>query len=329
MLFAPNEHNYGLSAAEKIALDWGSRPPGRSVWNGKPAGILSASPGGFGGARAPYELRQSVVSLNMFPINRPEVFVLNSAQKFDVAGRLVDEADRKFIREHLVELVRHTRVLRQRTRPSYRGRVGRARVRPVRACHRPGPRRRLPRSSKVLKWVAARPSRWARRSAEDRCFRKAEVGGSNPPVSTYPFLRSRRVSGGTPRRPAQDGPGTAPNDPGVGTDPLGCAPGSAKWGPGSARLPEDWGKDHPLRFPRCSGAQSAQGVPHKMPLTLAQVLSEGRTRETERRGDRLPTSPGRDVEESGIPAGDQRLRLAPGQSVDRVGGRARQVGEGV
>ncbi len=110
-LFSINEHNYGLSAAEKNVLDWASRPYGDSVWDGKPAGILSASIGMIGGARAQYELRQSMVFLNMFPINRPEVIVPFAQQKFDTNGRLTDEASRKFISSHLAELARYTRVL--------------------------------------------------------------------------------------------------------------------------------------------------------------------------------------------------------------------------
>ena len=113
ILFSLNEHNYGLSAAEKNAIDWGSRPYAKSAWNGKPAGIMSASVGMIGGARAQYELRQSMVFLNMFPINRPEVIVPFAAQKFDADGRLTDETARKFIADHLNELARYTRVLRR------------------------------------------------------------------------------------------------------------------------------------------------------------------------------------------------------------------------
>jgi len=111
VLFSLNEHNYGLSAAEKNVLDWGSRPYADSVWNGKPAGIMSASIGMIGGARAQYELRQSMVFLNMFPINRPEVIVGMAAQKFDAGGRLTDQHALRFIHDHLVELVRYTKVL--------------------------------------------------------------------------------------------------------------------------------------------------------------------------------------------------------------------------
>ncbi len=55
-----------------------------------------------------------MVFLNMFPINRPEVFVTFAEKKFDSEGRLVDEATRKFIAAHFVELVRYTRLLLNR-----------------------------------------------------------------------------------------------------------------------------------------------------------------------------------------------------------------------
>jgi chromate reductase, NAD(P)H dehydrogenase (quinone) len=111
VLFSINEHNYTLSAAEKNAIDWASRPASRSAWAGKPAGLMSASVGMMGGVRAQLDLRHAMVFLNMFPINRPEVIVPFAAQKFDDAGRLTDETTRKIIGQHLAELARHTRVL--------------------------------------------------------------------------------------------------------------------------------------------------------------------------------------------------------------------------
>lgn len=111
VLFSINEHNYTLSAAEKNAIDWASRPYASSAWLGKPAGLMSASVGAMGGVRAQLDLRHSMVFLNMFPINRPEVIVPFAAQKFDETGRLTDETSRKFVAQHVAELVRHTRVL--------------------------------------------------------------------------------------------------------------------------------------------------------------------------------------------------------------------------
>jgi chromate reductase, NAD(P)H dehydrogenase (quinone) len=111
VLFCLNEHNYGLSAAEKNAIDWVSRPYQDNAWSGKAAGIMSVSVGMLGGARAQYQLRQTMVFVNMFPINRPEVFVPFVQQKVDSAGRLADETTRKFVADHLKELVRHARQL--------------------------------------------------------------------------------------------------------------------------------------------------------------------------------------------------------------------------
>ncbi len=111
VLFSISEYNYGLSGAEKNAIDWGSRPSPTSAWLGKPAGMMSASVGAMGGVRAQLDLRHAMVFLNMFPINRPEVIVPFAAQKFDDSGRLTDEATRKLIALHLAELVRHTRLL--------------------------------------------------------------------------------------------------------------------------------------------------------------------------------------------------------------------------
>lgn len=113
VLFSINEHNYGLSAAEKNAIDWASRPPSDNVWNGKPAGIMSASIGMLGGARAQYDLRRTMVTLNMFPINRPEVIVTFAKDRFNANGELTDESARKIIADHLAELLRFTRLLKR------------------------------------------------------------------------------------------------------------------------------------------------------------------------------------------------------------------------
>jgi chromate reductase, NAD(P)H dehydrogenase (quinone) len=111
VLFSLNEHNYGLSAAEKNAIDWVSRPYQDNSWSGKAAGLMSVSVGMLGGARAQYALRQTMVFVNLFPINRPEVFVPFVQQKIDATGRLTDEPTRKFVGDHLKELVRHARQL--------------------------------------------------------------------------------------------------------------------------------------------------------------------------------------------------------------------------
>ena len=83
ILFVTPEYNYSMPGVLKNAIDWGSRPPGQSVWGGKPCAIMGASPGMFGSARAQYHLRQVCTALNLLPLNQPEVMIAAAADKFD------------------------------------------------------------------------------------------------------------------------------------------------------------------------------------------------------------------------------------------------------
>ena len=114
ILFVTPEYNYSVPGVLKNAIDWASRPYGDSAWDGKPAAIMGASPGAIGTARAQYHLRQTLVFLNMFPINRPEVMIGNVAARFDKDGNLTDEATRDHIRRLLQNLVEWTRRIGQR-----------------------------------------------------------------------------------------------------------------------------------------------------------------------------------------------------------------------
>jgi chromate reductase len=111
LLIATPEHNFSVPGVLKNAIDWASRPYGDNSFEGKPVAIMSASTGMLGGARAQYHLRQSFVFLNMYPINKPEVFVTFAAQKFDSEGRLTDSKSRELIAELLVSLAAWTRQL--------------------------------------------------------------------------------------------------------------------------------------------------------------------------------------------------------------------------
>jgi chromate reductase len=62
-----------------------------------------------GTARAQYHLRQSCVFLNMFPVNKPEVFIAQAQNKFDAQGKLTDEPTRKFIADLMTALAAWTR----------------------------------------------------------------------------------------------------------------------------------------------------------------------------------------------------------------------------
>lgn len=112
ILFVTPEYNYSIPGVLKNAIDWASRPPSQPFDN-KPVAIMGASGGVLGSARAQYQLRQMLVFLNAFPLNKPEVMIGTAQSKFDEAGRLTDEPTREFIRTLLVALASWTERLRQ------------------------------------------------------------------------------------------------------------------------------------------------------------------------------------------------------------------------
>jgi len=99
------EYNYSMPGLLKNAIDWASRPPGDSAWPGKPLAVMSASTGMLGGSRAQYHLRQTLLSLNVIPVTRPEVFVTFAAEKFDENGKLTDQAVKEVVKQLLQVLV--------------------------------------------------------------------------------------------------------------------------------------------------------------------------------------------------------------------------------
>jgi chromate reductase len=97
VLFATPEYNRSVPGLLKNAIDVGSRPYGKSVWDKKPAGIVSVSPGAIGGFGANQHLRQSLVFLNMPPLQMPEAYIGGADKLFDESGRLANSSTREFI----------------------------------------------------------------------------------------------------------------------------------------------------------------------------------------------------------------------------------------
>jgi chromate reductase len=95
VLFVTPEYNRGLPAVLKNAVDIGSRPYGHSVWNGKPAGVVSVSPGGLAGFGANHHLRQSLVFLDMPAMQQPEAYFGNAGTFFDEEGNLANQGTEK------------------------------------------------------------------------------------------------------------------------------------------------------------------------------------------------------------------------------------------
>jgi len=113
ILIVTPEYNYSVPGVLKNAIDWASRPYGDNVFDEKPVAVMSSSEGMLGGARAQYHLRQTLISLNMHPLNRPEVIVSQIDEKIDVDGKVVDEKTRKKIGKVLEALVAWTERVRK------------------------------------------------------------------------------------------------------------------------------------------------------------------------------------------------------------------------
>lgn len=88
VLFITPEYNRSVPAVLKNALDVGSRPYGKSVWDGKPAAVISQSPGNLSAFGANHHLRQSLVVLNMPTVQQPEAYIANVATLFDENGKI-------------------------------------------------------------------------------------------------------------------------------------------------------------------------------------------------------------------------------------------------
>ena len=92
VLFVTPEYNRSVPAALKNALDVGSRPYGKSVWDRKPGAVITVSPGALGGFGANHHLRQSLVFLNVPTMQQPEAYIGGAAKLFDADGKLANES---------------------------------------------------------------------------------------------------------------------------------------------------------------------------------------------------------------------------------------------
>lgn len=99
------EYNFGMPGVLKNALDWASRPAGRSPLKGKPVLVMSASPGALGGARAHYQIRETLGSVMARVVVRPPVTIAAAAEKIR-DGRLVHEPTIAFVLEAVRDLER-------------------------------------------------------------------------------------------------------------------------------------------------------------------------------------------------------------------------------
>ncbi len=106
VLFVTPEYNRSIPAVIKNAIDVGSRPYGKSVWDGKPGAVMTVSPGAIGGFGANHHLRQSLVFLNIPTMQQPEAYVGNAANLFDGHGNLANDSIEEFVTKFMQAFAR-------------------------------------------------------------------------------------------------------------------------------------------------------------------------------------------------------------------------------
>ncbi len=99
LLVATPEYNHSIPGVLKNALDWASRPYGRSSFLGKPVGMLGAG-GGSGTRNAQRHLREVLTAIGADVLDAPEVLVAGAWNAFD-GDELADET----MTQRIVDLV--------------------------------------------------------------------------------------------------------------------------------------------------------------------------------------------------------------------------------
>jgi chromate reductase, NAD(P)H dehydrogenase (quinone) len=101
VLFATPEYNRSIPGGLKNAIDVGSRPYGKSVYDGKAGAVVSVSPGVIGGFGANHAIRNCFVFLNVLMLQQPEAYIGGAKDLFDQAGKLKVEATKTFLSKYM------------------------------------------------------------------------------------------------------------------------------------------------------------------------------------------------------------------------------------
>jgi chromate reductase, NAD(P)H dehydrogenase (quinone) len=101
VLFVTPEYNRAISGVLKNAIDVGSRPYGKSSFNGKPTGIVSNSPGPLGGVSAAKTLQNILPGISGPIMQQPEIYLNGIGDAFDDKGDLVKESLQKVLKQYI------------------------------------------------------------------------------------------------------------------------------------------------------------------------------------------------------------------------------------
>jgi chromate reductase len=98
LLFVTPEHSRSIPAVLKNAIDWGGRPYGTTVWPGKPAAVIGASPGAISTAILQSHLRAVLGSFSGLHVVGGEAYIQFKPEMIDGEGNVPDESVRGFLK---------------------------------------------------------------------------------------------------------------------------------------------------------------------------------------------------------------------------------------
>lgn len=106
VLIATPEYNYSIPGPLKNAIDWASKPTYAGPFLDKPVGIIGASMGSVGTARAQAHLKQVILAIGGQVFGYPE-FLVGAAHTKIVDGTLTDETTATYLAKYLVAFERY------------------------------------------------------------------------------------------------------------------------------------------------------------------------------------------------------------------------------
>ena len=98
VLFVTPEYNRTFSGVLKNAIEWGSRPWGKTSWAGKPVAVVGATLGVIGTAVAQSQLRSVLSAIGTALVPAPEIY-LNFRPDTLKDGEIADEGFRTLLTE--------------------------------------------------------------------------------------------------------------------------------------------------------------------------------------------------------------------------------------
>jgi chromate reductase len=107
LIIVTPEYNHGMPGVLKNALDWASRPYGKSVLIDKPVLVISVSPAFTGGVRAHAQVNETMLSIPARLVGGAQVVIGNVAEK--VSDGVLDQSFLSFAMQSVDRLIELSR----------------------------------------------------------------------------------------------------------------------------------------------------------------------------------------------------------------------------